>query len=84
MTVTGRDRTGIVAAVTTKLAERKVNVKNISQTIMSEYFTMILEISLPEDLDITSLQADMHALGETEGLEIRVQSEAIFDAMHRL
>lgn len=84
MTVTGRDRTGIVATVATKLAEHHANIANISQTIMSDYFTMIVEIVLPAELDIADLQGDMRKLGEREALEIHVQSEAIFDAMHRL
>ena len=85
LTVTGLDHTGIVAAVSTRLAELGVNLCNISQTIMGEYFTMILHIDFDEEaVPLPRLQEAMSAVGAGEGLEIRIQSEAIFDAMHRL
>lgn len=82
MTVTGPDHTGIIAAVSTALAELGVNITNVSQTLMGDYFTMILqtEINL-ERADITEVQAAMTRVGEKENLVIRVQSQAIFDAM---
>lgn len=82
MTVTGPDHTGIIAAVSTALAQLGVNITNVSQTLMGDYFTMILqtEINL-ERADITEVQAAMTRVGEKENLVIRVQSQAIFDAM---
>ncbi len=85
MTVTGLDHTGIIAAVSGALAERDVNITNVSQTLMGNYFTMILQIDFDDDaLPLVDLQRTMTDVGKAEGLEIRIQSEAIFDAMHKL
>ena len=84
-TGTGLDHTCIIAAVATGFAERNVNIVNVSQTLMGEYFTMILHIDFDEEaVPLPRLQEAMSAVGAGEGLEIRIQSEAIFDAMHRL
>lgn len=82
MTVTGPDHTGIIAAVSTALAQLGVNITNVSQTLMGDYFTMILQTEIDlERADITEVQAAMTRVGEKENLVIRVQSQAIFDAM---
>ena len=85
MTVTGLDHTGIIAAVTTGLAQNNVNITNVSQTIMDSYFTMILEIEFDDTaMSLPALQEAMDEVGAAERLEIRIQSEAIFNAMHKL
>ncbi|GGH65379.1 ACT domain-containing protein [Rothia aerolata] len=85
LTVTGLDHEGIVAAVATRLAERKVNILNISQTLMDNYFTMILQGSFDESSQsIQDLQAAFEEVEKEQGLQIRIQSESIFDAMHTL
>ena len=85
LTVTGLDHTGIVAAVSTRLAELDVNLCNISQTIMGEYFTMIAQCEFDERAHpIESLQNDLRAVGEEQHVVVRLQSEAIFRAMHEL
>ncbi len=85
MTVTGLDHTGIIAAVAGALAGQNVNIVNVSQTLMEDYFTMILQIDFDDDsLPLADLQQIMADVGNREGLEIRIQSEAIFDAMHKL
>lgn len=84
MTVTGADRTGIIAAVTHALAERNINILDVSQTLMDKWFTMILRIALPEDTSIAELQRVFDELSERERLEIRVQSEAIFKAVNEI
>lgn len=84
MTVTGADRTGIIAAVANALAERDINILDVSQTLMDKWFTMILRIRLPEDTSIVELQRAVDELGEREKLEIRVQSEAIFKAVNEI
>ena len=85
MTVTGLDHTGIIAAVATGLAEKKANITNVSQTLMGDYFTMILQVDFEEaETPLAQLQAAMRLVGEAQGLEIRIQSEAIFNAMHKL
>lgn len=85
LTVTGLDHEGIIAGVTTKLAERKVNIENVSQTLMQGYFTMILQGSFDENQQsITELQEAMKPVEEQQQVQIRIQSDAIFQAMHTL
>ena len=83
LTVIGHDRVGIIADVSTKLAKNKVNILDITQTILHDYFTMVMFISLENsDLDIASLQAEFADFDKN--IEIRIQSEEIFNSMHRL
>ena len=85
MTVTGLDHTGIIAAVAKAAADNNANILNVSQTLMGDYFTMILQIDIDEDVTpLASLQAVMAEVAAEQRLDIRIQSEAIFNAMHRL
>ncbi|MGO3361118.1 MAG: ACT domain-containing protein [Corynebacterium sp.] len=84
MTVTGRDHTGIIAAVSTACADLDINIRNVSQTIMDDWFTMILHVELPDDLSVTDVNARMADVEEREKLVITIQSQAIFDAMHEI
>ena len=83
ITVVGKDTVGIIAKVCTYLSEGSVNVLDISQTIVSGYFNMmmIVDVSLS---DFDALSADLSALGGELGLQIRIQRSEIFDAMHRI
>ena len=83
MTVTGIDHVGIIAAVSTACDELNINIHNVSQTLMDDYFTMILHVAFDEsEVDITTIQEKMTEVGEREKLVIRIQSQAIFDAMN--
>jgi len=85
ITVIGQDKVGIIANVSRILADEKINISDISQTILQDYFTMTMLTEMPEQCySIGDLQTKLNALGEEMGLEIRVQHEAIFDAMHRI
>lgn len=85
LTVTGIDHEGIIAAVTTALAERKVNVLDVSQTIMGEYFTMIMHCSFNKDeQNLIDLQEAMVGVEREQRVQIRIQAESIFKAMHTL
>lgn len=85
MTVTGADHTGIIAAVSTALATLEVNINNVSQTLMDGYFTMILHVSFDETkLDITAIQEAMALVEREQQLVIRIQSQAIFEAMNTI
>ncbi len=85
ITVTGVDHVGIIAGVSTALAELDVNIVNVSQTLMGGYFTMIMECVLTDaSPDLAEAQARLKEVGEGLGVVVRLQSEAIFDAMHRL
>lgn len=85
MTVTGIDHTGIIAAVSQALAQNQVNIINVSQTLMDEYFTMIMQLEFDEEqIGLAQVQAAMKPVEEAEGLVIKVQAEALFNAMHKL
>lgn len=85
VTVTGIDHTGIVAAVAQALAELDTNILNMSQTLMGDYFTMIMQCEFDDAVrPICTVQERLTEVGGEQKLDIRIQSEAIFDAMHRL
>lgn len=85
ITVVGKDRVGIIAGVSTALAEHHVNILDISQTILQDYFTMIMLVELDTELmAIPELSQRLDAVGERLGLQIRVQHEGLFTAMHRI
>ena len=85
VTVTGKDKKGIIAKVSAFLAERRVNIEDISQTIMSEYFAMIMIVDLSEaKSEISVLAQECAELGKQIGMSIYVQHEDIFNAMHNV
>lgn len=85
VTVLGRDRVGIIAAVCTLLAEQQVNILNISQTIMQENFVMVLMADLSAcAISLVELSERLEAAGREMGMSIRIQREDSFDAMHRI
>lgn len=85
ITVTGTDHVGIIAGVSQALAELGVNIVNVSQTLMGKYFTMIMEGALTDAApDLPEVQRRLQEAGQRHGVTVRVQSEAIFDAMHTL
>lgn len=85
VTVIGKDQVGIIAAVCALLSEKNVNVMDISQTILQEYFTMIMLVDVAEaTVPFARLREDLAAAGQERGLDIRIQREDIFNAMHRI
>ena len=85
VTVVGKDRVGIIAAVCVKLAEYNVNVMDISQTVMQGYFTMMMVVDVAScSVPLADLVSLMDEMGKGMGLSIRVQREDIFEAMHRI
>ncbi len=84
VTVVGKDKTGIVAGVASKLAALGLNIDDISQTVLDQYFTMMAVVSAEEKKDFTKLRAELEAYGEDLNVKINIQSAAIFDAMHNL
>lgn len=85
VTVVGKDRVGIIAGVSVKLAEYNVNVLDISQTVMQGYFTMMMAAEVSEcNVPLAVLATEMEQVGRDMGLSIRVQREDIFEAMHRI
>ncbi len=85
VTVIGKDKPGIIAKVSTALAENTVNIEDISQTIMQGNFTMLMLCGLENsNLSIKQLKALLEDLGEKIGVSIHVQNEDIFNAMHKI
>ncbi|HFI0458036.1 TPA: ACT domain-containing protein [Streptococcus suis] len=84
VTVVGKDKSGIVAGVATKIAELGLNIDDISQTVLDEYFTMMAVVSSDEKKDFTQLRSELDDFGQSLNVKINIQSAAIFDAMHNL
>lgn len=85
VTVVGKDRVGIIAQICVQLASFKVNVLDISQTVMQGYFTMMMAVDVSQcTVPLAELCQTMDAKGQEMGLSIRVQREDIFEAMHRV
>lgn len=85
LTVSGVDHTGIIAAVATALAVENVNILDVSQTLTSGYFTMILRVKYSEDdITIAGIRAKMNQVAESTQQVINVQSEDLFTAMNEV
>ncbi len=85
ITVVGKDTVGIIAAVCTYLAAHKINILEISQTIVQEYFNMMMIVDLKNaDLAFGDMADGLEAVGEGIGVIIKCQKEEIFDKMHRI
>ena len=85
ITVVGKDTVGIIAKVCTYLSENGVNVLDISQTIVSGYFTMMMIVDMTKAAKaFADCQKDLDVLGEEIGVSIKCQKAEIFDMMHRI
>ncbi len=85
VTVIGKDRVGIIAQVSGILAENRVNIMDISQTILQEYFAMIMLVDLTDmQVPFSDLSNKLTEKGKTIGVQIKIQREEIFKAMHQI
>lgn len=85
VTVVGKDKVGIIARVATTLSEYSVNILDISQTILDEFFTMIMVVDIATSkVSLQELQNILKAEGQAIGVEINAQHEDIFKFMHRI
>ena len=85
VTVLGRDRVGIIASVCALLSEYNINILDISQTVLQEYFTMIMLVDAAQcTVPFADLARTLDEAGTQRGLQIRAQREDIFNAMHRI
>ena len=85
VTVTGKDKKGIIAKVSAFLAEKGVNIEDISQTILDEYFAMIMIVDMSEaKQELSTLAKECAELGKKIGMSIYLQHEDIFNAMHNV
>jgi ACT domain-containing protein len=85
VTVIGKDKVGIIAQVSAVLAENMVNILDISQTILQDYFTMIMLVDLSSmKISFSELHGKLEEKGKTIGLQIKIQREEVFKAMHQI
>ena len=85
ISVSGADTTGIIARIATKLYEMNINILDISQTILSGCFTMMMVVDLTASgMTFTEVQEALQPVGRNLGMDIHMQRMDIFDAMHRI
>ena len=85
VSVFARDSKGIIAYVTALLAEKDINVLDISQTLLQEYFAMIMLVDLTDcGMNCVELSSFLAEKGQERGLDIHIQRQDIFDAMHKV
>lgn len=85
ISVTGRDSMGIIAKVSAVCADNGVNIIDISQTVLDQYFAMIMLVDIDKiNIQFTEFVDKMTELGRSAGLEIHTMHEDIFNAMHRI
>ena len=85
LSVVGKDKVGITAGVCSVLAQAEVNILDINQTILQEYFTMVVLVDIDtSSLSFSDIAEKLDAYGKESGLDIHIQREEIFDAMHRI
>ena len=85
ITVTGRDIVGIIAKVSAKCAEYNANISDISQSVLQDYFAMIMIVQIDAlTVPFPAFVEQMNRLGEESGLVIHTMHEDIFDSMHRI
>lgn len=85
ITVVGKDTVGIIAKVCTYLAENDINILDISQTIVQEYFNMMMIVDMGKMKKAFEDVADeLSEIGKNMGVQVKCQREEIFDMMHRI
>ena len=85
LSVVGKDAVGILAAVSSKCAEYKANVTDVTQTIISEYFMMFMMVNIDQlSIEFTDFVDEILKMGKDKKLEIHVMHEDIFNLMHKI
>lgn len=85
ITVVGSDKVGIIAKISQYLSDHKINIADITQTILSGNFVMMMMVDFSAaDIDIETLRSSMNSLAEEMGVEINIMSEKVFTATHRV
>ena len=85
ITVTGKDKVGIIATASAECAKHGANILDISQTVLDEYFAMIMLVELSGlKVDFATIADSMTKAGGECGVDIRVMHEDIFNTMHRI
>lgn len=85
ITVVGKDTVGIIAKVCTYLAENQINILDISQTIVQEFFNMMMIVDMSKcDKPFDSISFELTEIGTNTGVQVKCQLEDIFNKMHRI
>jgi ACT domain-containing protein len=85
LTIIGSDRVGIIAGIANVLAEANVNILDISQSVIREYFTMIMMVDVSAaSVSFEALRKTLDEKGQQLGVKVEIQREEIFQAMHRI
>ena len=85
ITVIGKDKMGIIAMTSTECLKYGANIEDISQTVLDEYFSMIMLVSIEGlNVDFATFADAMATAGKEAGVDIRVMHEDIFNSMHRI
>ncbi|MFH1512571.1 MAG: ACT domain-containing protein [Bacillota bacterium] len=84
ITVIGADKVGILARISTVCADCRVNIEEVTQTILRGMFAMIMLVTLPEDLTIESLSAKLSDAGRTLGVNVTITRQEIYDVTHKV
>ena len=85
ITVVGRDSVGIIADVSAICAQKSANIIDISQSVLKEYFAMIMVVDIDGlDVPFTSFVDILSQLGKENGLDVRTMHEDVFNSMHRI
>ena len=85
ITIVGKDRVGIVAKTCNYLADNNMNILDITQTILQEYFNMMMIVDISKaEKSFDDMATELAAVGEEIGVTIRCQREEIFTSMHRI
>ena len=85
ITVVGKDTKGIIAKVCTYLAEKDVNILDISQTIVQEYFNLMMSVDMGKmNTSFETVADELDELGKSIGVQVKCQREEIFNMMHRI
>ena len=85
ITVIGKDKVGIIYGVTKILSENKINILDISQTILDDMFTMMMIVDIDgASASFEKISEVLSEEGKTLGVDVRIQLESIFESMHRI
>ena len=85
VTVVGKDTVGIISTISGLMADHKINILDISQTIMNGFFTMIMVVDISiATREIKDIRTMLNEAGEKLGVSVTIQHEQVFQAMHRI
>lgn len=85
LSVVGKDKVGILALVSNKCAEYNANINDVSQTIVDSYFTMFMIVNIDSlSIEFTKFVDELTKFGSSNGLDIHVMHEDIFNLMHKI